>query len=105
MSDYVTVGAASEFASGEFKPFLIEGEAVILVRIGEAFYCVSDFCTHEAVSFSSGYGLVASKAIICMLHGSAFELESGDILSGPADQPLKKFDVLVEEGVVKIKGK
>jgi nitrite reductase/ring-hydroxylating ferredoxin subunit len=36
--------------------------------------------------------------IICYCHGSTFDLRSGAVLQGPAEEPLTMFDVRIVDG-------
>ena len=72
------------------------GLDIAVVRLDERFYAFSNFCTHEAVTFTAGYGVVREGAVLCMMHSSWFDIETGDVLSGPAQDPLTMFPVRVE---------
>jgi Rieske Fe-S protein len=58
-------------------------------------------CTHQQNQLiSTGNGFQ------CTLHGSRFN-QDGQVLKGPAEKPLKKFETLVEQGklIVQLKSK
>jgi nitrite reductase/ring-hydroxylating ferredoxin subunit len=55
---------------------------------------VLDVCSHADVALSEGE--VDDCSIECWLHGSRFDLRTGEALSLPATAPVPVFDVLVE---------
>jgi 3-phenylpropionate/trans-cinnamate dioxygenase ferredoxin subunit len=68
---------------------------VCLVRTGGAVYAVRDECTHQSVPLSEGE--VADHAIECWLHGSRFDLATGQALSPPATRPVAVYGVRTDE--------
>lgn len=71
---------------------------VCLVRTGGAVYAVRDECTHQSVPLSEGE--VADHAIECWLHGSRFDLATGQALSPPATRPVAVYGVRTDAGNV-----
>lgn len=59
---------------------------------------VDDLCTHGEVSLSEGQ--VSGCSIECWLHGSAFDLTSGEPLSPPAFEPVEVFSCSERDGGV-----
>ena len=59
---------------------VIDGVQVALVRVGDEVFAVNDVCSHAEVSLSEGE--VSDCTIECWLHGSRFDLRTGDP-SGP----------------------
>lgn len=55
-------------------------------------------CTHQGCAVGS----VADGEIVCPCHGSAFSVEDGRPLAGPATEPLAERNVTVRDGVVEI---
>jgi 3-phenylpropionate/trans-cinnamate dioxygenase ferredoxin subunit len=95
MSEFIRVGTLFDFQSGAIHSLSVGQRNLALIRLGEQFFAVENFCTHEAVTFTSGYGVVAASSLICMLHGSAFDLATGDVINGPAGDNLATFEVRV----------
>lgn len=81
----------------EAKPLrvVVDGEDVLLAKIADEIFAVSDICSHSEVSLSEGeiYGC----AIECWLHGSSFDLRSGKPSGPPATSPIKTFAIKLEE--------
>jgi nitrite reductase/ring-hydroxylating ferredoxin subunit len=69
--------------------FLIEGQV----------YCVDDICSHEEARISNG-GFIEGYEAECPVHGSRFDIRTGEVTMPPADEPLRTFPVQVREGTV-----
>jgi len=70
---------------------------VAVARCDEGVFAVSDVCSHADVSLSEGD--VDDCSIECWLHGSRFDLRTGEALSLPATSPVPIFAVeLVGDG-------
>lgn len=79
------------------KPFkvTVDGEDVLLAKVDDAVFAVSDICTHSEVSLSEGD--IEGCAIECWLHGSSFDLRTGAASGPPATSDLKTYKVVIEE--------
>ncbi len=79
------------------KPFkvTVDGEDVLLAKIDDDIYAVSDICTHSEVSLSEGE--IEGCAIECWLHGSSFNLKTGAVSGPPATVDLQTYKVVIEE--------
>jgi nitrite reductase/ring-hydroxylating ferredoxin subunit len=69
------------------------GIAVALARVDGAWYAVETWCTHAECPLSDGW--IEGAAIRCPCHGSLFDLATGDVLEGPADEPVRVFPTRV----------
>ncbi|MEI7777803.1 MAG: non-heme iron oxygenase ferredoxin subunit [Actinomycetes bacterium] len=67
---------------------------IALVLTGGQLFAVGDKCSHADVSLSEGE--VSGCLIECWLHGSSFDLRSGEPTSLPATQPIPTYQVRVE---------
>ena len=93
MPEYQRIGRVEDFAAGRMQPIRLGTRDIAILNTGDRFYAFDDFCSHEAVSFTSGYGVFARDRIVCMLHSSAFDIDTGEVLAGPAPDPLTFYDV------------
>ncbi len=75
----------------EAKPRVVQvaGEDIVLVRQGEQVYALSDVCSHAEVSLSTGD--VVDGSIECWLHGSRFDLRTGEPSGPPAWEPIATY--------------
>jgi nitrite reductase/ring-hydroxylating ferredoxin subunit len=79
VAGWVKAGRVSDFEPGALRPVDAEGRDIAVVLLDGHFYAFSNFCTHEAVTFTSGYGVVRDSAVLCMMHGSWFDIETGEV--------------------------
>ena len=63
------------------------GTLVALARTGGAWYAVEAWCTHAECPLTDGW--VEGTAIRCACHGSLFDLATGEVREGPADEPVR----------------
>jgi 3-phenylpropionate/trans-cinnamate dioxygenase ferredoxin subunit len=96
MSQWHRVGRCSDFHPGVIRAVSIKGAEIAVVQLDGVFFAFSNFCTHEAVAFTAGYGLVRGRAVLCMMHSSWFDIETGEVLSGPAADDLTVYAVRIE---------
>ncbi|MEA3479366.1 MAG: Rieske (2Fe-2S) protein [Bacteroidota bacterium] len=71
---------------------------VIVINTGDGFIALSSICTHQGCSVS--YDKDANE-LPCPCHGSVFST-SGSVLQGPAEAPLKKYEVSQEGDILTI---
>jgi len=73
----------------------LDGRIVSIVRAEDgSVHCIDDECTHGRVSLSEGE--VSGCSIECWLHGSRFDLRTGEPLSPPATTPVVVHTVHLE---------
>ena len=85
----------SDLPIGEKKEFTLEnGDVILAVNVGGVIKVVSGICTHRR--FHLVRGALMGNSITCTLHLSAFDLDSGEPLTPPAEEPLKVYSVEIE---------
>jgi nitrite reductase/ring-hydroxylating ferredoxin subunit len=98
MGEFVKVANVDDIPSGEAMQVEVGGQPCALVRADGQVFCVHDICTHEHAHLSEGF--VEGFEIECPLHGSIFDVRTGEVKSLPATEDLKTFNVKVEGGDV-----
>ncbi|MDQ3760131.1 MAG: non-heme iron oxygenase ferredoxin subunit [Actinomycetota bacterium] len=71
--------------------FEVDNVPVVLVRQGERVYALADVCSHAEIALSEGE--VTRKGLECWLHGSCFDLATGEPSSPPASEPVDTYAV------------
>ena len=79
------------------------GEAVVLVKRGDACFAVGATCTHYSGPLAEG--LVVDGTIRCPWHHARFDLASGAPLGGPGINPLPCYQVVREDQLVRVAAK
>lgn len=90
----VDVCAVADIPEGAALRVMVGDYAVALARCDGAIRGVLDVCSHADVALSEGE--VDDCSIECWLHGSRFDLRTGEALSLPATAPVPVFDVRVD---------
>jgi nitrite reductase/ring-hydroxylating ferredoxin subunit len=67
---------------------VVDDVDVAVVRHDGGWVMVPDGCTHARCPFSSDGEVVDGAVLVCNCHGSEFDLGTGDVLVGPAEEPL-----------------
>ncbi len=70
------------------------GQPVCVARSGGEVFALRDVCSHAEVALSEGD--VEDGAIECWLHGSLFDLKTGQPSGLPATKPVPTYAVTVE---------
>ena len=88
------VCAKSDIPEGAALRVTVGDYAVALAHCDGEIRGVLDVCSHADVALSEGE--VDDCSIECWLHGSRFDLRTGEALSLPATAPVPVFDVVVD---------
>ena len=91
---FVEVGKAGELQPGKMKRIDIGGRRILLANLEGRFYAADDTCTHEEASLSTGF--LKGELVKCPLHGSLFNVRTGEALEEPAEENLKTYPVRLE---------
>jgi 3-phenylpropionate/trans-cinnamate dioxygenase ferredoxin subunit len=86
--------ALADVAAESAIPVEVNGTEVAIVQSGGAFYAIADECSHASIPLSEGD--VGDGEIECYLHGSRFDLRTGEPLGLPATEPVAVYPCLVQ---------
>jgi 3-phenylpropionate/trans-cinnamate dioxygenase ferredoxin component len=91
---FVHACSVDDVIAGKPHPVTVEEVDVALVRDGDDFYAIRDECSHANIALSEGD--VDGCLIECWLHGSTFDLRTGEPTTLPAFEPVPIYPVRVE---------
>lgn len=77
--------------SGAMERFDIAGRPITIANVDGRFYAFDDTCTHLHCSLAKGR--LTGTTVKCACHGSEFDVRSGQVLKGPANQPVRTYRV------------
>ena len=100
MAGFEAVARLDEIPDGGVVQVVVQGEPVGLYRVGGDVYAISDICTHEEAYLSDGDFEPEDLEIECPLHGSRFNVETGEVRILPATVPVTAYAVKVEGDLV-----
>jgi 3-phenylpropionate/trans-cinnamate dioxygenase ferredoxin component len=92
------VCALSEVPEGGALRVELADIDVAVVRFEGRLYACEDVCSHAEVPLSEGdvEDIGGAPTIECWLHGSAFDLRTGEPTNLPATEPVSVYPVRVE---------
>lgn len=80
------------------------GDEICLFNFRGHIGAVHNVCTHAEFPLSDGT-LKNDGTIECVWHGAQYSCLTGEVLRGPAIEPVAVYEVRVQEGKVKVQGK
>jgi 3-phenylpropionate/trans-cinnamate dioxygenase ferredoxin subunit len=92
----VDVGAVEDVPPGTMKMVQVDGTDILVVNLDGTLHAMQGICSHEYFELDKGF--LTGDSITCALHLSRFDIETGDALDPPAELPLAKYSVFVEDG-------
>ncbi len=98
---FVPVLEEVELEEGCPRKVEAEGVPVMVVRLGGRIQAIGDVCSHLGCSLADGQ--LQGASIICPCHGSRFDLETGEVLDGPATFPEPRFETRVRDGRIEVR--
>jgi len=101
MGEYVAVAAADELKPAQMKRVVVGGKRLLLCNTAGTLYCVDEMCSHE--DYSLYLGCIKEGKIKCSLHGSYFDLATGQPTCEPAVVPIRTYPVRIDAGQVWVK--
>ena len=99
MTDFQSVGQA-ELEDGDLQAFDVDGEKVAVAMVEGKLYAFGDVCTHEGCLLSTGE--LDGTTVECPCHGSQFDITTGAVVEGPAEEPVPSYDVRESDGELQI---
>jgi nitrite reductase/ring-hydroxylating ferredoxin subunit len=94
-----------ELPPGAKKNINLLGRTVLLTNVDGNFYAVDGICPDVGGNLADG--TLRGHVLKCPLHGSEFDVRTGQILKGPWTDPkkltnLRSYPIIVEEGCVNV---
>jgi 3-phenylpropionate/trans-cinnamate dioxygenase ferredoxin component len=87
---------ASHLQPGEARLVHVDGQEVAVFNVGGRFYATRNDCSHRGGPLSEGQ--LDGQVIECPVHGSQFDVTTGQVIAGPAREPIATYKVVLLMG-------
>lgn len=98
----VALANINELKPGQMKKVEVNGRKLILANAEGDYFLVDEMCSHE--DFSLYLGCIQDRKIKCSLHGSYFDLKTGEPLEEPACEAIGTYPLTISEDKVWFNG-
>jgi nitrite reductase/ring-hydroxylating ferredoxin subunit len=84
-----------EVRENELKRFMLSGNEILVINRNNKFYCLEARCTHAGAPLAEG--ALENGVLKCPWHGSRFNIETGEVVRGPAKKRLRIYYSIVKD--------
>ncbi|QDU45434.1 Naphthalene 1,2-dioxygenase/salicylate 5-hydroxylase system, ferredoxin component [Symmachiella dynata] len=98
MSEFQRVASVDDIAPGERIAAIVDEVPVLVLRVGDNYYCIEDVCTHDGQPLTDGP--LEGNEITCPRHGARFDVTTGAAVCMPAFEAVPTYEVKIEDGAV-----
>jgi 3-phenylpropionate/trans-cinnamate dioxygenase ferredoxin subunit len=93
MPEWVTVAKTEDVPEGELLGTTVDDLQVLVANVDGSYRAIGEVCSHAGCLLSDGW--IEGDAVECMCHGSRFDLETGEVVQPPAEEPVPAYQVQV----------
>jgi nitrite reductase/ring-hydroxylating ferredoxin subunit len=96
----LTVTTLDELEGRELAAFEVSGDRIAIAKTADSYHAFGDTCTHEGCSLADGR--LDGTTVTCPCHGSQFDVTTGDVLRGPAHEPVRSYRLRLEDDALHV---
>ncbi|MGC8460350.1 MAG: non-heme iron oxygenase ferredoxin subunit [Candidatus Dormibacteria bacterium] len=97
MGEWIRLADQEDCPPGYAVRFAIGNTLIACFNVGGTYFITDDTCSHAQASLAEGDLDEDRCTIECPLHGSCFDLRSGNPLTLPATEPIATYQVRADE--------
>jgi nitrite reductase/ring-hydroxylating ferredoxin subunit/uncharacterized membrane protein len=97
----IDVGPDDQLDVDQMKLLRLGERRLVLARTDRGYVAFDDRCTHKGGPLSDG--TLACGRVQCPWHGSQFDVHDGSVHHGPAEEPVRTYEVSTAGGRVLLK--
>ncbi len=90
---FVKVAEVGELSPGEMKMVEVGENQILLANVAGNIWACDNICTHAGAPLSDGE--LDEDQVECPLHGSVFNVVTGEVIGPPAAENLGPFQVII----------
>jgi 3-phenylpropionate/trans-cinnamate dioxygenase ferredoxin component len=102
VTQFQAVAKLHEIPDGGMIQVVVGGALVGLYRVGDDVYAIGDVCTHEEAYLTEGDFDPEELEVECPLHGSCFNVATGEVRILPATKPEPAYEVRIDGDLVSV---
>ncbi|HEX6398987.1 MAG TPA: Rieske 2Fe-2S domain-containing protein [Actinomycetota bacterium] len=99
---FVRIAALGEIPEGEVRAYDLPSGRVAVAHVEARLFAFDDSCTHAGCALSEGSFDDREATIECPSDGSVFDVETGEPLTGPAQDPVAVHGARLVDGWVEV---
>jgi uncharacterized membrane protein/nitrite reductase/ring-hydroxylating ferredoxin subunit len=99
--EFVDVARGDELGVGQLKHVILNGAWIGLARTEQGYFAIDEICTHKGGPLCDG--VLMGHTIQCPWHGSRFNIGTGAVEAGPAEEKINTFEVRVQGSTVAVR--
>ena len=90
----------ADVAPGQTHLVQVNEQSAVVFNLDGKFYATQSACTHAGGPLDQGE--IDQGNVTCPLHGSCFNIKTGEVVNGPAHRSLKTFSVKIDGEVGRV---
>ena len=98
LSNWIKACTVDEVGEGQLFSFDHKDKRIMLANLKGKLFATDLICTHAEADLSTGF--LTDEGVRCPLHLSVFNLENGKPQNPPADEPLKTYNVKIQQNEI-----
>jgi nitrite reductase/ring-hydroxylating ferredoxin subunit len=99
-TEFVRVAPLAALREGRMQSCRIADRDIVVCNTKSGVFALDNICTHALARMSEGR--LKGDRLICPMHGAAFNVKDGNVLAGPATQPLVAHKVRIVDGFIEV---
>ena len=88
------VATLADLPPGTMRSFEVGGRKIIVVNLDGELHALDGICSHAYSELDKGFFM--GDLVTCALHLSQFDVRTGEPISPPATDPLRRYPVAAE---------
>ena len=98
MSEWIKACDLEQVKEGQLFVLTFNDKKILLANIKGKIHATDLICTHANADLSTGF--LSEEGVRCPLHLSVFNLENGEPQNLPAENPLKVYNVKIDNNEI-----
>ena len=98
LASWIKACAKDQVGNNTMFSFDHNEKKLLITNLNGKIYATDRICTHAEADLSSGF--LSDDGVRCPLHLSVFNLENGKPLNPPAEEPLKTYNIKIDQNEI-----